>query len=303
MVFHQAYGPGREIVLADGFPARRHYLADGSVVDIDAPVQRPAQVAVGEHAAKLAAAVHHGRDAEIPAGHFQEAVAHGCLRRHAGDVAALVHDVLHAHQQPPAQHAAGMKIGEVLFPEPPLFQQDDGQRIAHGQRRGGACGGCEIEGTGFFGHADVQVHRSRPGQGGPGVPRHGDQRQSEPLDPRQQEGDFLGFPGIGNRQNHILARDHAHVAMPGFTGMHEKRRRSGARQGGGDLAAHVPGLAQTDDHYSGLFALRLDAYLARSREFVAQPRDQCANGVGLDLQHPARRDQRVDSVGGRGHGA
>ena len=211
-----------------------------------------------------------------------------------------MHDVPYAHQQPPPEHSAGVKIRKVLLLESPLLQQDDGQRIAHGQRRGRACGGREVEGTGFLGNADVQVDRGSPGEGGAGVARHGDQRQAKPLDTRQQEGDFLGFAGIGDRQDHILAGDHPHVAMSCFAGVNEERRRPGARQGGGDLAAHVSGLAQADDHDPGLVALRLDADSAGLEHRLTQPRNKGPNCIGLNFQHAACRGQGVDGFLGHG---
>ena len=49
--------------------------------------------------------------------------------------------------------------------------------------------------------------------------------------------------GPRQRQNEIGSRDHAEVAVRGFARMHEKRRRSGRREGGGDLLADMTALA------------------------------------------------------------
>ena len=49
--------------------------------------------------------------------------------------------------------------------------------------------------------------------------------------------------------NDVVVRDHAEVAVARLGGVHEERGRAGAREGGGDLARDVPGLADAaHDH-------------------------------------------------------
>src|SRR5690606_273852 len=50
----------------------------------------------------------------------------------------------------------------------------------------------------------------------------------------------------------VILGDHAHVAVAGFGRMHKKRRRSGAGQRSGDLAADMAGLAHAHHNHAAL---------------------------------------------------
>jgi hypothetical protein len=78
-----------------------------------------------------------------------------------------------------------------------------------------------------------------------------DQLDAQALDQRQQGDDFVGAAGVGQGDD-VVAGDHAHVAMAGFGRVHEKCRRAGAGQGGGDLVADMPGFAHADHDHAAL---------------------------------------------------
>ncbi|MNP25853.1 hypothetical protein D3C76_1186780 [compost metagenome] len=60
--------------------------------------------------------------------------------------------------------------------------------------------------------------------------------------------------------------------MAGFSRVHEKRRRTGAGQGGGDLVADVPRLAHADHHYPA---------------FAGQDQLACLDEIGVDVGQQA----------------
>ena len=57
--------------------------------------------------------------------------------------------------------------------------------------------------------------------------------------------DRLAGPGDG--EDHVLARDHAEIAVARLGRMHEEGRRAGRGEGGGDLLADVAALADAGD--------------------------------------------------------
>ncbi len=85
----------------------------------------------------------------------------------------------------------------------------------------------------------------------------------------QKQNQLRGLSRVGQRENHIVPRDHSEVAMTGLGRMHEKRRRACARERGGDLAGDVSRLADPghDDP-----ALARQTQLAGIREQGVQAR-------------------------------
>jgi hypothetical protein len=74
----------------------------------------------------------------------------------------------------------------------------------------------------------------------PALPVKGDERHAEALEGRNDGHDLVGLAGVRQREHRILAGDHADVAVARLAGVHEERRRAGARERGGELAADVP---------------------------------------------------------------
>ena len=66
--------------------------------------------------------------------------------------------------------------------------------------------------------------------------------------------------------------------------MNKKRRRAGAGKRGGYLAANVPGLAHTDDHYPAAAAQH---NATGGQELVVYPLGQVGHSAGLGLDHGA----------------
>ena len=91
---------------------------------------------------------------------------------------------------------------------------------------------------------------------------------------------------------HVVARDHADVAVARLGRMQEERRRAGARERGGDLVADVAGLAHAghDD------ADPVQSCSSRQAATNAASSRSCERGDGRDLgfqDAPSARQQLV----------
>ena len=159
-----------------------------------------------------------------------------------------------------------------------------GERVSHDQRRGGARGRREVVRAGLALHAGVQTCVGFLSQRGVGLAGQRDQAAADALDDRQNGNDFGGLARIGNDQRDVLGGDHAEVAVPGLARMHKKRRRAGARQRGGDLAADVPGFPHADDHHA---PAALQQQFAGARKSVSDPRAERGDRLRLYLYHRA----------------
>ena len=116
------------------------------------------------------------------------------------------------------------------------------------------------------------------------IASHGDDGNAETGEVRNQQQDFRGFSGIGNRQQDVVARDHADVAMTGFGRMNEKRRGAGGGERGGDLAGDMAGFAHAADDDA---AVAFEADAAGAREPRVESRHQGGNRAALDLESQA----------------
>ena len=119
--------------------------------------QRPPQVAVGDDAANVAGvALRPNQCGAVPRlGHgFQHVIQRGFPRHRRAPRR------VHQRGQRPGQFLAEASSrvvgGKVFRLEGVCSHQRDGQRVAHGELKGGARGGGEIQGAGLFRHGHVQ---------------------------------------------------------------------------------------------------------------------------------------------------
>ncbi len=120
-----------------------------------------------------------------------------------------------------------------------------------------------------------------------------DQRCRHALEQRQQGDDFGRLAGIRNRQHHVLARDHAEVAVARFAGMDEERWRAGGCERRRDLAADMAGLAHAGDRDA---AGTSEHQLAGGRKLGADPRQQRAERIAFDLESAATEGLQRRSI-------
>ena len=93
---------------------------------------------------------------------------------------------------------------------------------------------------------------------------------------------FLAFAGVGQRDQHVVARDHADIAVARLGRMHEIGRRAGARHGGSDLARDMAGFADAAHHHA---ALAVEQQRDGVEKALAQPRSEALDGFGFDGEH------------------
>jgi hypothetical protein len=133
------------------------------------------------------------------------------------------------------------------------------------------------------------VHVGFAGERGFSVSGQRDQLGALALDQRNDRQQFGALAGIGQRDEHVIARHHAEIAMAGFGRMHEKRGGAGAREGGSDLARDMSRLADAAHHHSPAAG---HDQLHRAHEMLIEPADEIGNGLSLDFQHFARHHER-----------
>ncbi|MCY1231641.1 hypothetical protein D9M72_440980 [compost metagenome] len=146
-------------------------------------------------------------------------------------------------QQLAPERAAGVRAGEVFLTKAARIEHRHRQRIAERQRRGGAGRRRQVQRAGFFLDRRVQVDVGQLGQVGVGVAGDRDQPRANALDDRDDRQQLAGLARIGEGDQHVVARDHAQVAVAGLGRVHKERRRAGRGQRGRDLASDMAGLA------------------------------------------------------------
>ena len=249
MLLHQGHGVHGQRVCAQCARAGVHHIGCAHGTQVHAFFNQPAQIAIGEDAQHALLRVGHCRSAQSLDTHLAHQLAQAGIGPHRGHGIALAHDVGHQREQLAPQRTAGVRTGKVFGFKAARLQQGNSQRIAHGQLRRGAGGGCQVERAGLLGHAGVQHQVGMPGQRRLHAARQCHQHHLQPAQGRQDGGELFAFAAVGNGQHHVGGGDHAQVAVAGLTGVHKHRRRAGGGQGGGDLAADVAALAHAHhDH-------------------------------------------------------
>ena len=118
----------------------------------------PHEIAMGEYTEQLVVLPGDNGGARTDAGHGPEHFAYRRLGRDNRHRFARSHDLMDTHQHAAANHAAGMKFGEIFLVKPARFQQHHGKRIAQRQHHGRARSRREIQRTSFL--FDVYIKKN-----------------------------------------------------------------------------------------------------------------------------------------------
>ena len=132
-----------------------------------------------------------------------------------------------------------------------------------------------------------------------GFRRHGDQRDPEPLGIGDEVLHLRLLAGPGQRDDHVVDGDHAEIAVARFGGVDEEGGGSGRGEGGGDLARHMPGLAEPgDDHATLRLADQVDGGGKRRSKRPAQRGGDRGDAAAFGVKRAQRRlNGRVRVVG------
>src|SRR6185369_14894810 len=109
---------------------------------------------------------------------------------HDWGLITTLHQLFGAHQSL-TELSAWMQTGEVLLAESLGDQQRHRDRVAEGQRGGGAGRGNEVHRAGFLGDTAVQGDVCGLRQRGAAIPRDRDEAGTKPLDRLEQTEQFV----------------------------------------------------------------------------------------------------------------
>ena len=211
--------------------------------------QRPPEVAVGDDAANLARVVlppnHRG---PIPClGHGFQHVGQGGVPGHCR-FPRRVHQGCQGPGQLFAQASSRVVGGKVLRLEGVLGHQRDGQCVAHGELKGGAGGGGEVQGTSFFWHGHVQHDAGGLAQRRPWVSRQGDKGTAPLGEGGQKLRHFIAAAAFGQAHHHVPLLHRPEVAVQGLTCVQEHRGTACGVERGRDFGCDVGTFADAGHH-------------------------------------------------------
>ena len=130
--------------------------------------------------------------------------------------------------------------------------------------------------------ADVDVHVRVARETRRRVAGKGDERHPDPLDVGDDGQDLGRLAGVRERDDRVLARDHAEIAVARLAGMNEERGSSGARHRRRHLVSHVPRFPHSGhDHAARSF----EDDLAGAGEVVVDSGQEPAECVDLRADH------------------
>ena len=247
VLLHDGERRRRQLVGADRQRLGEHDLMHRLVEEGVVLRERAADDAVRQKPDELARRVDDGNGAKPLLRHDEERILRRLRAFDDGILLARVHDILHLEQEAPAERTARMEEREILLLEVPHGHHGDGDRIAHRQRRRRARRRRKPQGAGLRLVPDVDDVIRVLGELRGAIARHGDDRRTDTVDDGQNLHDLLHLAAVRNRQDDILIRHHAEVAMKSLRRMHEERRRARTRKRRGNLATDMPRLSHARD--------------------------------------------------------
>ncbi len=197
-----------------------------------------AHVAVGDDAHQLAARVDNADAAQPLLADDHDRLAHGRAGRDQRHGVAVVHDIAD-EMEAGAEAAAGVEDVEIFRGEAAILEQRDRQRVAEGelhQRRGRRR---QAVRAGLLGARQEQHDVGLAAKRAVGGGGHGDQRNAEAARMLDDGAQFGRLAGPRQRDDDVVGRDPAEVAVACLGGCDEEGRCAGRGQGRGDLAGDV----------------------------------------------------------------
>src|SRR5208337_3921650 len=178
-----------------------------------------------------------------------------------------------------------MQRREIVRAKPALLQQGNGKSISDGHRHGCAGRGRKIQRTSLFLHADVQRYIAGFRQRRLQISRERDDRDFQPFQRLQQIQDLFRFAAVADGQQGIAARQHTQIAVQRVRRMQKERRRAGARERSGNLAADQPGFSHARHNHASLAG---EKHFDRAIERSVESCQYVLNGLGFNAENAAR---------------
>ena len=284
-LFHGVESFAREHVRADGLRILGHSAGGGQGESCSSLLfHQAAEVAVGDDAGEFSIGLKHGGHTEFLRAHFVKDVGHFCFQRDARKSVGGVHQVLDAEKFF-AEAAGGVKRGEVVVAEIATFKKRDGKCVADGHCDGSARGWREIQGTGFFFHADVESDVAGFGESGFEIAGQSDERNFEALERFEEMNDFFGLAAVRDGDERVAAREHAEVAVERFGGMKKERWSAGAGERCRNFSRDEAGLAHAGENDAAFAGEEeVDGFF----EGGVEARENVLNGLRFDFKNSTR---------------
>ncbi len=247
--FHALGGFHRQGVGADADGIGGHDMPRGEGQRVAAhplgALERPPDVAVADHPGQDLA-LHDRGHAQLAQGHGLQGFHQAGLGGHLGELG--VHQVPDL-QQPGAEVAGRVELGEVLQGEAALHHVVGGQQVAPDQLQGGAGHGREIERAALpFGQRVGEAPVRRLAQAAVRLRGDGADLHAQAHEAGQEPDDLLALAAVAEDEHGVLGHDHAQVAVQGVGRVQVEAGAAGGRQGRGDLLGHEAGLAHARKH-------------------------------------------------------
>ena len=123
------------------------------------------------------------------------------------------------------------------------------------------------------------------GERGIRIATHRNNFHLKPRDRGQNAHQLFSFAARAQSQDHITVGHHPEVAVQGVQRIQHHRGRTGACQGGGDLASNVPGLTDAEHDHLTPRIHRIFDQADGARKVVAQPLAQSLQLDNFDVEN------------------
>src|SRR5204863_199746 len=124
------------------------------------------------------------------------------------DRVPCVHQIGDPEERAPAEGAPGVERRVVLRAEPAELEQDHGEGVTGGERRGGARRRGQVHRARLLGDAHVEHHLALARERGDGAAGQEDDRDTEPLEGRQDREDLIRLARVREGQHDVAAGHH-----------------------------------------------------------------------------------------------
>src|SRR5207237_6215254 len=169
-------------------------------------------------------------------------------------------------------------------------EQRERKRIAEGERGGRGSGGRETEWTRFGVDGGVEMNVGALRERTLLIAGERDDRSPLALQMRKQQYQLVGFARVRQHDDDVVGRDHPQIAVPGFGGMHEERRRPRRSERCRELARDMPRFS--DARYDDASAT-IENQLHRVDEWLGKPLLERGDRARLGVEHFARQRERA----------
>ena len=198
----------------------------------------PPKITVGDHAGEPARAIDHADAAEALRRHGHDNLAHRRLERDQRQGLAFVHEVGHVLELG-AERAAGVVLAEIMRREALLLEQRNRQTVAESKLHRGRGRRRQAVRAGLLRLGQLEHHVGGLAERRVLLRGDGDEAHREAARVGDDVRKLDRLAGPRQRQDDVVARHHAEVAVRGLGRVHEEGWRAGRGEGRRNLLADM----------------------------------------------------------------